>query len=303
MLMTDDDLPGSQEEGSPQSASAAGEQPQPASDFSVPNLPAPADPFLADPFLALTADIIDGAEKERIANQNRLRQLTRDIEDSDGRMRGFGLDESHPDVARLAAIVVMQEQVEHQATLNLQRMMRKHPLGAWAKTQKGIGDKQIARLLAAIGDPYIRPEIERADGSTEPARPRGAAELWAYCGYHVKDGIAARRKRGEHANWNAAARMRAYLVAESCIKQSDTRYRAVYDAARLRYAEAVHEYECIRCGPRGSPKPPGSPLSEGHKHGRGLRAVAKEVLLDLWKQGHRIHTGIGEKEDTDEHGH
>jgi hypothetical protein len=329
--MTLDDIPGShRSRGDYQNSLAAGEQPQPATGHS-----SFISESLADPFLALAADVLDDLEKVRIANENRLRQLTRSVEDSDGRERGFGLmplgicepDDPklipkllavvkvataeaktaqkmlrpppgwHPDIWNLCLIVLANSAIEHQATLNLERMMRKHPLGPWAKTQKGVGDKQIARLLAVLGDPYIRPEIER-DGVTEPARPREIAELWAYCGYHVRNGIAVRRTRGEHANWNAAAKMRAHLVAESCIKQSGTRYRAVYDTARTRYEEAVHEYECIRCGPKGFPKQPGTPLSDGHKHGRAMRAVAKEVLLDLWKEGRRLHTGISSDEGT-----
>ena len=133
-------------------------------------------PGLADPLLALAADILDDLERVRISNENRLRQLTRDQADSDGIERGFGLDATHPDVARLAALVQMLGDAEHQATLNLQRIMRKHPLGPWVRNTKGIGEKQGARLIAAIGDPYW---------NTLHDRPRTVSELWAYCGYHV----------------------------------------------------------------------------------------------------------------------
>lgn len=309
--------------------------------------PMPLSP-LADPLLALSADVLSDLEKVRIANENRLRQLTRSAEDSDGETRGFGLDESHPDVARLAALVDMLGQAEHQATLNLGRMVRKHPLGPWLAAQRGIGEKQGARLLAAIGDPYIRPEIVREDGTVEPSRPRLVSELWALCGYHViktpvgsqvlrdsqwhiaadgsnssadhlvsatqtilvggeqnghpghpafathapSAGVAPKRARGQKANWSATAKMRAYLVAESCMKQpSGSRYRDVYEATRAKYAEAAHAVECVRCGPKGKPAQPGSALSEGHKHARALRAVAKEVLRDLWREAKRLHEG------------
>jgi hypothetical protein len=242
-----------------------------------------------------------------------------------------------PDVARLAALVGMLADAEHKATLNLQRVMRKHPLGPWLAVQKGIGEKQGARLLATIGDPYIRPEITREDGTVEPSRPRMVSELWAYCGYHVVPadhrpydtqspvvggelngsspghsglgtqmtaaGVAPKRQRGQHANWSAAAKMRAFLVAESCIKQSGTPHRAVYDATRVKYADAKHDYECIRCGPKGKPAQPGSPLSDGHKHARALRAVAKEILRDLWREARRIHleASAGDHDPYDTH--
>src|SRR5258708_7764605 len=104
-------------------------------------------PLLADPFLALAADVLDDLETVRVANQNRLRQLTRTATDTDGEERGFGLDDNHPDVARLAALVGMLIQAEHQAELNLARLMRLHPLGPWLAARKGIGENQDSRLI------------------------------------------------------------------------------------------------------------------------------------------------------------
>lgn len=144
---------------------------QAASCSSIPKVVA-----LLDPALALAADVLDDIERVRIANANRLRILTTSTEDSDGEVRGFGLDETHPDVARLAAMVKAMEGLEHDAELNLKRHMRRHPLYSWSKNQRGVGDKQVARLLAAIGDPYI-------NSSTGQARTVSA--LWAYCGLHV----------------------------------------------------------------------------------------------------------------------
>jgi hypothetical protein len=295
-----------------------------ARDASTPNVGA----LLADPLLALAADILDDLEKVRIANENRYRQLTRSDTDSDGETRGFGLDQAHPDVARLAALVAMLAAAEHQAALNLGRLMRAHPLGPWVKNAAGVGEKQGARLIAAIGDPYIRPEIERADGIVEPSRPRTVGELWAFCGYHVirtpassqpnrdaqmgfaaggpdshpghsrldtqeiNAGVAPKRRKGQHANWSPTAKMRAYLVAEKCMqtgKATSTPYRQVYDTARTHYAQATHQVPCERCGPKGKPAQPGSPLSDGHKHARALRKVAKEILKDLWREARRIH--------------
>ncbi len=131
---------------------------------------------LLDPVLALAADVLDDLERVRIANENRLRQLTRDVADTDGETRGFGLDERHPDVARLAAIVDMLRRLEHDAELQLGRVLKRHPLGPWMAGQVGIGAKQGGRLLAAIGDPYF---------NARDNRPRTVSELWAYCGYHV----------------------------------------------------------------------------------------------------------------------
>lgn len=251
--------------------------------------PTPTIPALASPTLKLAADTLDDLEKIWIANANRLRQLTRAEEDSDGETRGLGLDVAHPSVARLAAIVEGLENLTKEATKALEKEMRAHPLGPWVKAQKGVGDKQAARLLAAIGDPYIRPKMDHDDGSTEPSRPRLVSELWAYCGYHVLDsGLAPARRRGQLANWSEDARKRAWLISASIIKAGGP-YREVYDARRARDAEATHHIACVRCGPSGKPAQPGTPLSLGHQHARAMRAVSKEVLLNLWKEAKRLH--------------
>jgi len=152
---------------------AAPTPPTPATVCSAPN---DSSLVLADPFLALAADVLDDLETVRVANENRLRQLTRDTTDSDGLERGFGLTLDHPDVARLAALVDGLGKAEHQAELNLAKLLRQHPLGPWVKAQRGVGAKQGARLLAAVGDPYWNDLY---------GRPRTVSELWAYCGYHV----------------------------------------------------------------------------------------------------------------------
>jgi hypothetical protein len=268
---------------------------------------------LADPFLALSADVLDDTEATKIANENRLRQLTRTALDSDGEERGFGLDESHPDVAQLAALVALLGQVEHQAVLQLQRKMRKHPLGPWVKAQHGVGEKQAARLLAAIGDPYW---------NDLHARPRTVSELWAYCGLHVlpashrssdthrgtaggdssptggdsgqgchdiqcsSAGVAARRRKGVKTNWSTLAKTRAYLISESMLRAGN---REVYDKRKAATEGRLHGSPCVRCGPKGKPALPGSAWSDGHRHADALRIQSKELLKGLWREAKRIH--------------
>jgi hypothetical protein len=273
----------------------------PAKRESAPTQPAPG---LADPLLALAADVLDDLERVRIANENRLRQLTRAVEDVDGIERGFGLPDTHPDVKRLAALVDGLAQAEHQAELNLNRLMRAHPLGSWVKATRGVGEKQAARLLAAVGDPYWH-DLH--------GRPRTVAELRSYCGWG--DARAQVRRRGEKANWSDTAKKRAWVVAESCMKQlvkpcakvDDqgwvehvdgcvcSPYRLVYDAARRKYEGTVHDVECRRCGPKGNPAVVGSPRSAAHQHAMALRVAAKELLKGLWREARRIHGDEGDE--------
>lgn len=254
---------------------------------------------LADSLLLIYSDALDDFERTRIATENRVRSLRQ--------VKGM---EGTPEEARLQAMVEGLAALEHGAELELKRALRTHPLGPWVKATIGVGEKQGARLLAAIGDPADR---------------RTVSQLWAYCGYHVLPvghstcdtqsesadgdpssdigqtsgetqtrfvGVAPSRNRGQKANWNATAKMRAFLVAESCIKQRTSPYRSVYDAGREKYAESVHPTACRRCGPSGHPAAEGSPLSDGHKHARALRLVSKAILRDLWIEARRLREDV-----------
>lgn len=139
--------------------------------------------------------------------------------------------------------------LERTATLDLQRAMRAHPLGPWVKATNGIGEKQAARLLASIGNPADR---------------KMPSQLWQFCGH----GAPSKRQRGVKTFWNPTAKMRLHLVAESCMKCRTSPYRAVYDEARMDWAARD--------------------VSDGHKHNHALRMVGKAVLLDLWKEAHRV---------------
>lgn len=295
-------------------AGAVGEQ-NPAEAAIHDPMPESCPPPLLDPSLMLAADILDDIERVRIANENRLRQMTRGgwsderiksgkykdpselPPDADGDFeRGFGMDETDQGVANLAAMVDTMVKLEKDATSNLQKAMRRHPLGPWVKAQKGVGEKQAARLLAAIGDPYV---------NSATGRPRTVSALWAYSGLHVlpashdqRDsqtilaggaqtsdpghevddntrykiaGVAAKRQKGQKANWSTNAKTRAYLIATSCIKQADSPYRAVYLQRRTHTATTHPDW------------------TPGHSHNDALRVASKAILKDLWIAAREIH--------------
>lgn len=287
---------------------AGGEQAEDGSAATIATATPKDGASLADPFLALAADVLDDTERTKIANENRLRSFTQSFADG-----GFGLTEDHPDVRNLMKLVEALGVVEHQAVLQLQRKMRKHPLGPWVKAQKGVGEKQAARLLATIGDPYW---------NTLHDRPRTVSELWAYSGLHVLPagqrpndsqrtaaggdsspaggdssqrpvdsqrcgaGVAARRQKGVKANWSTLAKTRAYLIAESMLRAGN---REVYDARKTATEGRLHAAPCARCGPKGKPAQPGSPWSDGHRHADALRIASKDLLKNLWREAKRIH--------------
>jgi hypothetical protein len=251
---------------------------------------------LFDPLLKILASQVDDLEGLRIASENRYRQLTRVEPDEDGQVRGLALPGEHREVRKVRTLIDGIAELETAAIRQMERHMRYSVWSDWLKTAPGVGEKTLARLLAAIGDPYWHP-VHR--------RPRMVSELWAYAGYDVvradpghlragsqfySAGVARSRRKGQKVTWSGEARKRAWVIATGCVKQpATTRYRQVYDAARVKHVEAIHQSECVRCGPSGKPAPVGSPLSDGHKHARAVRAIGKEVLRDLWVEARRLH--------------
>lgn len=247
-------------------------------------------PSLLNPSLYMFASLLDDIEGIRKAAANRRLILTTGVKPDpetgelrpmkDGIDRAFHLDEDHPNVAVLDGLIGALGSLEHGTTLALNRAMRAHPLAPYQKQAKGVGEKQLARLLAAIGDPYLR---SLPDGSTVP---RTVSQLWAYCGLHTLptgrmttdthllcaggEREAAKRRKGQQANWSTDAKTRAYLIATSCIKQTGE-YRDLYDERRAHTAVSHPDW------------------TPGHSHNDALRIVSKRVLRDLWRAARDYH--------------
>jgi len=245
--------------------------------------PRSADPYM---LLAILADAVDDLERVKTATDNRVRSLQQ--------VKGLT---GTPEEMQMLALADSISASEAMAVKELVRAMKDHPLGPWVKSMKGVGEKQAARLLAAIGDPYWHPVHER---------PRRVSELIALCGYHVVDGESPRHRKGVKSNWNNVARSRLFVIVESCMKSGIrtvdgekvgiTPYGELYLAARAKYADAVHEHQCQNhkkpparsngCGTQANPEwgAPGSPLRDGHVDMRARRIVAKQILKDMWKE-------------------
>ena len=225
---------------------------------------------MSDLLLQTVAAHLEDVEKLRVATENRLRILTATEPDSDGVARGFGLSDEHPVVRSIMESLEVLQIEENETTKLLQRQMRAHPLGPWVKAQKGVGEKQAARLLAAIGDPYWidAADFEDEDGNVthRPEGPRTVGQLWAYAGLVP----GQKRRKGVQSNWKSAIKMRAYLVATSCIK-SDGPYRKVYDERRAHTAVTHPEWTL------------------GHSHNDALRLISKRLLQDMYNEAKRLH--------------
>lgn len=241
--------------------------------------------------------LLDDLEQVRKANGNRISAVTRD----EGSV--------HPALS-LASDELLA--VEHHAVLELVRAWRQHPLAEWSASQKGVGEKSIARLVALIGDPADR---------SNPAK------LWAYCGVgnpnlrpHPGMSQAEVFKLGR-----ARAKSQVWLIATAMTKQrcaactTASRDRAArkgeddqgwvpppadcecvergfvgrarYDARRAVTQTRVHERACGPCHAKA-----GEAWKPGHQHADALRVIGKAFLLDLWKEaraGHMPHDTHG----------
>lgn len=253
------------------------------------------------PLICLAENLTD-IESARISMANRHRQLAE-------------LDAGQADIRRLAALIEGLEQLEHVAVLDLQRAMRAHPLGPWVKRSKGVGEKQAARLLASIGNPYWNSLHQRPR--------RGPAELWAYCGYHVispdgQSGAAAHPRHavggpllpvdpkrsdvrsrcvdgqssatptdparpstpGEHVGGVAPKRRKGQRSNWNSTARTRA-YLVAESCMKSREGTYRPDYD------KGRSKYSGLP--DGHAHNRALRLVAKAVLRDIFLEAKKWH--------------
>jgi hypothetical protein len=237
--------------------------------------------------LGIVAKTLNDIEIQRIATSHRINIAVRPLGqlDKDGKGRGLGINPQHPMMQHLLTALGMVDEAEDEIVKQLQDLMAQHPLSAWVKRTQGVGAKQVARLLAATGDPYWHSKEDR---------PRTVHELWSYCGLRVADGKAVRRQRGEVANWSTEAKSRAYVIAAQCLRYDGkgqarrSPYRDVYDNRRAVTAERTHSTPCPPCG---GPKSTvvGTPWEPGHAHADALRVTSKQILLDLWLEFRKIH--------------
>ena len=155
---------------------------------------------------------------------------------------------------------------------------------------RGLGEDMFARILGHLGDPYVAiPHWWLGKGDDRvlmQGEPyvRTIGQLWQYAGH----GAPSRRTKNMSAEALAAlgspmVKKLIYMQADCCVKvKGGGPYRDIYDEAKAAAEDNVHSVECVRCGPSGKPKQPGTPWSKGHKHAHALRIVGKHILRDMW---------------------
>lgn len=299
----------------------------------------------ADSLLTIYADALDDIERVRIANENRARAL-RQIKGLDGtreEARLIGIIDALRIIEHDCDLELRRALRDHPLWPAV-KAMRGVGAKQGARLLASIGDpywhskldrpRRVSELWAYCGLNVLHldsqtpnsiqipvavgvdsssttdhanfedqaPDVGGADSRDPTDQNDGEAHA------QTVRGVAPSRRRGTKANWNTTAKMRAFLVAESCVKagirmlpgcekdppSTATRkaisgYGELYLARRDRTAEHVHAHTCVRCGPSGNPAQPRSPWSDGHKHADALRVLSKRILKDLWRESRDLH--------------
>lgn len=155
------------------------------------------------------------------------------------------------------------EDLEYRLGVAVRKELRRHLLWPWLSEHPGLGGVQTATLLARIGDPrrfpgqpcslgHISPpgaalgvpcpavgaEDEPCPGvMLEMRRGTGVRALWHYCGLHVVDGHAPRRKKGLRSDWDPKARAALLMpkgIADQIVIHGLEPWRSIYDAVKAR---------------------------------------------------------------------
>ncbi len=135
------------------------------------------------------------------------------------------------------------------------------------KKVRGIGPVLSAKIIKTLGD---------------CSNFETVSKLWAYCGLHVVDGKAPKRKKGERISFNPKLRSLIWNISMSLLKQNKAFYRKTYDCEKEKQYNKQYP-NGILFKNYGKPyKETDVKLSKGHIHNRALRKMGKIFLDHYW---------------------
>ena len=211
--------------------------------------------------------------------------------------------------------------IEKQLTKQLNTLLKQVPVwNYWLKDVKGVGPRLAGAILSRIAVKYQ--VVEKLDNVTEIQRRfavkfqnkpgylipvyRGiqafpnVSKLWAYCGLHVEDGVAPRRRRGERVDWNPTLKMLLLgRLATSFIRTArGEKYEQIYRKQKSyymspeKYGPALQDprkcpryEECIkrlRQAAKRLGRMEKHPPCRAHIDAMARRYMIKEFVKDLW---------------------
>lgn len=147
---------------------------------------------------------------------------------------------------------------------------------------KGCGTRMGGVIVSEVGD---------------PGRFDTVSKLWAYCGLHVKDGRAARRKKGEKANWNSFLKTKLLGVLGDCFIKCNSPYREYYDNYKNRLINrpcplTPGEHKKALRGQEETAalaKLEQNGCTKGHMHNKAVRYMIKMFMLDLYVEWRKMN--------------
>lgn len=148
----------------------------------------------------------------------------------------------------------------HALEKQLTKLVRKHPLWAWAAGVRGLGEVSLAGLIG--------------EASGNLGDYRSVSALWKRMGLAVIDGGRQRRVGDAEGalRHGYAPQRRAFAYVVSCnlmkSQKAEDEYRRVYDRRKA--------YELER------------EIPKAHAHNRALRVMVKELLKDAWAADRRL---------------
>ncbi|HUV65608.1 MAG TPA: transposase, partial [Sedimentisphaerales bacterium] len=160
-------------------------------------------------YIKLVVRRLYDAQKLRIQSDLRLQRLVRDE---------IVLKE---DIERtFAKATELEGQIEREYEKIVWREIKDLPIiTEWLVKVKGIGPRLGGLLIANILD---------------IGRFANVSKLYAYAGLHVIDGHAVKRAKGATANWNSELKTTCWKIANSFVKQKDSRFREWYEQYKAR---------------------------------------------------------------------
>jgi len=214
----------------------------------------------------------EGINEEEETARNRLRMLVEayyDVQDvrirTANRLRTVGeVRSGYPGQLK---------KVEDRMKKEILEEVEKYPIWReWLMDVKGIGPCLAGGLLAWIGDIGKFPTVSK---------------LWAYCGLHVVDGMAPRKKRGAKVTWNPKLRTHAWKIGQSFMKVGGY-YKELYKKIKSEYLEKMGKYiedpslcpkykDCVKRLRKRS-----QPACRGHIDAMSRRKTVKIFLQHLW---------------------
>lgn len=114
-------------------------------------------------------------------------------------------------------------------------------------------------------------------------KPETISDVWKYFGYHVQDGIAEKRKKGQKLSFSSKRRQLGWKIGDSFIKQRTPVYREIYDSTKE--SEQAKSYEIgflKKTYPNAKYKEEDIHISLNHAHYRAIRKMVKIFLANYW---------------------